>query len=681
MEEKSIYKNHKQALVNLQRKIVEMEYLLATYEEDRLQLLQQKYTSNRELVQLRKQYRRHQQQRKKSEKQVIKILSSRSWKLSAPLRWFGGLLKGKSPAKVSTSRKEISASPTTKRSIARELNRKLWAGYSTYALKDLQKIKNDPNAPVNERLRALRSLAQWYFDREEFIKAYEEIAFVKEIRPSLHTHLSQIVFEIKILQKLGKSHAGLRKIWQAIESYGLQSDLCLGMAHLYENEEDRLHGYNLIYERHGLHKIRKLHEDEPLSLNNIHTPYSKRYKRWDSSKVSIIIPAYNAEHLIHIPLQSLLSQTIQNIEIIVVDDCSTDQTVKVVESFIQEDARIQLIQKEKNEGAYAARNTGLQRVTGDFVTVHDSDDWSHAQKLELQLKALFRNPEAVGSISFLARVLDSGMPINAGSLLGAKFLMMNSSSLLIHRSVLDQLGGWDHVKVAGDSEFIWRIERVYGPKSIVRVKEDVPLSLALSAETSLTGVHMTHIQTIMFGLRRMYREGFEWWHRQTNRLQDLYINPTETARPFPSPVPNQIVQHSLRTYDFVFVADFTTDEAAHLFSKWLKKGNGRERKCAIFHWYAYETDPYQKICDAVFHMLHEENIDILVPDEEVRARKILCLTPNVLDYLLEKTPIITCEQAILLENQGHMSEKEKKQKNFKKAFQVHPHWGRWNSLG
>lgn len=90
-------------------------------------------------------------------------------------------------------------------------------------------------------------------------------------------------------------------------------------------------------------------------------------------KVSIIIPSYNSEKTISKTLNSVINQTYNNIEIIVVNDGSTDRTQKIVEQFCQLDDRITLI-SEPNRGVSAARNIGINSSTGDFISFLDSDD-------------------------------------------------------------------------------------------------------------------------------------------------------------------------------------------------------------------------------------------------------------------------------------------------------------------
>src|SRR5690606_3631359 len=97
----------------------------------------------------------------------------------------------------------------------------------------------------------------------------------------------------------------------------------------------------------------------------------------DDMMVTIIIPAYNAEEQISIAIDSLCRQTWQNLEILVVDDFSTDGTSEAVFGWSQKDNRVKLLRLPENGGTYAARNAALRVARGDLITVHDSDDWSH----------------------------------------------------------------------------------------------------------------------------------------------------------------------------------------------------------------------------------------------------------------------------------------------------------------
>lgn len=108
-----------------------------------------------------------------------------------------------------------------------------------------------------------------------------------------------------------------------------------------------------------------------------------------SRLVSVIIPNYNSERYIADTLQSVLAQTHTDWELLIVDDCSNDGSVAIIERFQAEDTRIRLIRLNTPSGGPARpRNIGLDAARGDYVAFLDSDDVWHPQKLEIQLAAL-----------------------------------------------------------------------------------------------------------------------------------------------------------------------------------------------------------------------------------------------------------------------------------------------------
>lgn len=108
-----------------------------------------------------------------------------------------------------------------------------------------------------------------------------------------------------------------------------------------------------------------------------------------SKLVSIVTPSYNAETLIERTIQSVLEQTYTDWEMIVVDDCSKDNTCQVVREYALKDPRIKLISLQKNNGAPAApRNIGVNEAKGVWIAFLDADDIWHPQKLTKQIEAL-----------------------------------------------------------------------------------------------------------------------------------------------------------------------------------------------------------------------------------------------------------------------------------------------------
>lgn len=112
--------------------------------------------------------------------------------------------------------------------------------------------------------------------------------------------------------------------------------------------------------------------------------------------VSVIIPTYNRAHLLGRSILSVLNQTYQDFEIIVVDDASTDNTEELISSLVNE--KIRYIRHEKNKGAGAARNTGIKAARGSYIAFQDSDDEWLLEKLEKQMKVFETGPEEVGMV-------------------------------------------------------------------------------------------------------------------------------------------------------------------------------------------------------------------------------------------------------------------------------------------
>ena len=105
-------------------------------------------------------------------------------------------------------------------------------------------------------------------------------------------------------------------------------------------------------------------------------------------KISIIIPVYNVEKYLRECLDSCINQTLEDIEIICVDDYSTDNSYKILEEYQQKDSRIKIFRQEKNNKQGAARNRGLEIATGEYVWFVDSDDYIDTNACQILYDAI-----------------------------------------------------------------------------------------------------------------------------------------------------------------------------------------------------------------------------------------------------------------------------------------------------
>jgi glycosyltransferase involved in cell wall biosynthesis len=189
--------------------------------------------------------------------------------------------------------------------------------------------------------------------------------------------------------------------------------------------------------------------------------------------VTIIVPSFNYARFISQSLDSVLAQTWQNWECVVVDDGSTDDTRAVVMSYAERDARIRYIHQE-HRGVSAARNTGIERSRGAFMQFLDADDLIEERKLEKQVEFLrkHRNVDIVygGAMSFMSVESDgrsriivgeelTWLPSISGSERDALLALIRqpfpAHSALIQRSVIEDVGLFDERLEACEDGHFW----------------------------------------------------------------------------------------------------------------------------------------------------------------------------------------------------------------------------------
>lgn len=157
-------------------------------------------------------------------------------------------------------------------------------------------------------------------------------------------------------------------------------------------------------------------------------------------QISILVAVYNTAPYLPQCLDSLCGQTLRDIQIICIDDCSTDQSPQILADYAQRDARITLLRTPHNSGQAAARNLGLQIATGEFTTFVDSDDWLAPDALEQALGALAQNPANDCAVMRLIKYYpDDGHevehPLHTGgkeALTGEEAFMLSLDNWAIH---------------------------------------------------------------------------------------------------------------------------------------------------------------------------------------------------------------------------------------------------------
>lgn len=318
--------------------------------------------------------------------------------------------------------------------------------------------------------------------------------------------------EAAILLSLGHVEEAFSIIERSLED-GLdrkEPDLLLLHANAVGRTEFALHSVNAYLERHGLAPLALKDSHHPLSTGNLTTELKPATIH--GPLVTVTMPSYNSSERIGSAIESLLAQTYRDIEVLVVDDGSTDDTVNVVKRFAFVDSRVRLIERSQNGGPYAARNVALTNASGDFVTCHDSDDWAHPQKIATQVKPLLSDRRLAFTMSNWVRLADDGQ-FYARQLY--PLTRLNPASPLFRRvPALNQAGFYDNVRTGADSEYIARLKLVFGRSAWKKLAH--PLAFGAHRAGSL----MTDSATGTQRGSAMNAQRLEYWETWTMRHID-----------------------------------------------------------------------------------------------------------------------------------------------------------------
>lgn len=185
--------------------------------------------------------------------------------------------------------------------------------------------------------------------------------------------------------------------------------------------------------------------------------------------VSIIIPTYNRAGILPRAIDSVINQTFEDFELIVVDDASTDGTAAVVDEY--DDERITYICHETNAGNGTARNTGISNSTGTYVAFLDDDDVWLPTKLERQVAVFEQSPQSVGLVYCWMNyyhgdeLIERRHPTLQGDILREmldKNAITSASTIMVRRTAIDTVGKFDTDIPRGvDTDFIRRIAKAY----------------------------------------------------------------------------------------------------------------------------------------------------------------------------------------------------------------------------
>lgn len=532
--------------------------------------------------------------------------------------------------------------------------RKLYSlGFTERPLEELEKILRT-HADGEVRASAARELARWLILKKTATDYRTALGYIDTARK----HTSEREFRATLttlellchyfLNQFTAGHAAYERSLQANE---VTPNVKLAWANCHTSPEARMACINAVLAHYAIPPVTLLpNADQPLyDRLTVAPPLPKVY---DGPKVTVLIAVYQSAAMLPTALRSLQEQTWQNLEILVIDDASpTPETCAVAERFAASDPRIRVIRMETNCGAYVARNYGLSVATGDYVTLHDADDWSHPLKIATQVSFMEAHPEIMACTSEQARATSELVFNTLNSL--CNFIRPNISSLLFRRqTVVEAIGYWDSVRFGADSQFIPRIRKHFGNHSY-RALSTGPLSFQRNSSNSATTDDYFGFNGFFYGARRLYEAASDDWLRHTDRV---FINLETTQRPFFAPEPMRprrcASQSGYQHFDIVLASDFrfpggTTGSNAET----IKANQRLGLKTGLVELYNYNFPPHQPMNDKIRALIDGDTVELLCYGERIACDILIIRQPMCFNYPQRYIPDIQAGSVRVIINQ------------------------------
>ncbi|MBO3735265.1 glycosyltransferase [Glycomyces niveus] len=267
--------------------------------------------------------------------------------------------------------------------------------------------------------------------------------------------------------------------------------------------------------------------------------------------IAVMVTCFKPDETILTAITSILGQTWRNLEVLLVDDGSGDEYSGLLERCAGLDPRVKVIRSPENRGTYHCRNLALDATDAPFVTTHDSDDWMHPRRLELQVAPLLADDALVGTGSDCVFTTDR-LELNR---VGRLHRSLCTAALLYRRErVLARLGYMDAVRKAADTEYFRRMVAAFGAAAFTHLEQN--LTLVRTRSDSLSGGDFR--AGWIHPARAVYRSSYEAWHRSIAAGDASPYLPRGERGPFYAPRQFRLAPPEPESYDVVFAADLTS---------------------------------------------------------------------------------------------------------------------------
>lgn len=320
-----------------------------------------------------------------------------------------------------------------------------------------------------------------------------------------------------------------------------------------------LSAFNLQFRANNLASV-TLRQGSDVPYNRLETP-TFIGPRTQEPLATVIMTTFNPsrEDVLQ-SARSILNQSWQAIELLVVDDASAAEYGPVLDELAALDSRVEVIRLETNGGTYAARNVGIERASGDFITGQDADDWSHPQRIETQVNDLIRHSERPGNQVYTVNMTEDLVRIRRGY----HPFIPSAPTLMVRTHLLREVGGYLPARKAADNELRGRVA-AYSGFPIHHIKD--PLIFMRILPDSLSRADFR--AGWQHPARRSFWSAYKTWHAEAGK-DGLRLNDASQDE-VPVHIPARFTEAPTeqQQLDIVFAADWcaTGQRQAQMFEE------------------------------------------------------------------------------------------------------------------
>ena len=342
--------------------------------------------------------------------------------------------------------------------------------------------------------------------------------------------------------------------------------------------------------------------------------------------VTVVVSAFQPNEHIFTSIRSILAQTYQNIEVLVIDDASPLSFDPILQRVAALDPRIRVLRQNINGGTYRIRNRALDEANGELITFQDSDDWMHPMRLELQVAQLLKNPATIANISMSTRLTERLEAAESGRRL--RIGICEPALLFWREKVRNSVGYFDNVRKGGDTEYRRRIERAFAT-DVVMILPWRTLTIQRADNGGLTQGELGFRWITEF--RTQYRDSYLYWQRKLGKAVKWRLEPNE-KRSFFAPRQSRLIGTEARAtqnFNLVVVANYRDPINTAVALEKIQSGLAAGLTIGLMQVNSmYPLHLSRAISPDVLDMLNSGSVEMVQPHFELQVGKLDLLAPN-----------------------------------------------------